>query len=321
MTKIGWLLTGGLDVASSRIMGWNVHQYFVDHPEMGVTSEVIYYRKLRGIWSLNNLHLNVSLEQIVDLMKGFDVAIFQKICMDNSLPALLEAKKMGIKTVYLFDDLFRQAIPMAENADIAVVGSMYIKWALKLLGVNSFVINDAYETPRDYHKTDYSNDPPKVVWFGTVANLQKALQIKWMVPYPYDIISADMPGVTIKWNRFTVWDDIIKRDIVVIPNLKMYDEDKAKGNNRLTQSMVLGMPTIVSPIPAYTSIIQNGVNGFIAYKDSEWVEYLKALKDQKLREKMGTRARTDVIDEYSQESICMEWLRILNVSSEVRCAE
>jgi len=119
---------------------------------------------------------------------------------------------------------------------------MYIKWALKLLGVKATVINDAYETPRDYHKTDYSNDPPKVVWFGTVANLQKALQIKWMIPYSYDIISAICQGHNQVESIYCV-DDVIKRDIVVILNLKMFDEDKGQGNNRLTQSMVLGMPT------------------------------------------------------------------------------
>jgi len=78
--------------------------------------------------------------------------------------------------------------------------------------------------------------------------------------------------------------------------------------------MVLGLPVVTSPIPAYLPIIKQGKNGFICYNNTkeDFVNYLTLLKDHTLRSKIGARARLDVIEEYSIDSIGKRWLKILN---------
>ena len=66
------------------------------------------------------------------------------------------------------------------------------------------------------------------------------------------------------------------------------------------QYMALGIPPVVSPIGVNASIVQDGVNGFHARTEDEWVDRIALLlKDESLRARMGREARRTVEESYS----------------------
>jgi glycosyltransferase involved in cell wall biosynthesis len=67
--------------------------------------------------------------------------------------------------------------------------------------------------------------------------------------------------------------------------------------------MALGIPTICSPVGVNSEIVQDGVNGFLASTEDEWVEKLTALlRSAELRKRFGLAGRQTVEAKYSARS-------------------
>jgi glycosyltransferase involved in cell wall biosynthesis len=67
--------------------------------------------------------------------------------------------------------------------------------------------------------------------------------------------------------------------------------------------MALGIPTICSPVGVNSDIIQDGVNGFLAYTEDEWFEKLTTLlHSPELRKRFGLAGRMTVEAKYSARS-------------------
>jgi len=114
-----------------------------------------------------------------------------------------------------------------------------------------------------------------------------------------------IPGVKIEvkdWNPETEVEDLTRMDIGVMP---LPDEGWAKGKCglKLLQYMALGIPPVASPVGINTEIIQDGVNGFLASTEEEWVRKLSRLfQDRDLRQRMGLESRKTVEERYSSLS-------------------
>ncbi len=294
MNNVGWYLIGDKNTPSSRIMGINIHNWL-------------------NINNINSKILNIDNELNEDIQH----IIFQKIFTDRAFLLLKRYKEKGIRSYYILDDLYLEGIRMSQNSDVTICGSEYIlNWISKYTDSKLVVINDAYETELSLYKRNYESEHPKVIWFGTVLHYPQAEELRESIEslnYKYITITAH-ENATKQWNLETIWQDVIDTDIVVIPYIgKLPPYELAKGNNRLTQSMVLGMPVIASPIPSYLPIIRQNRNGFICYNNStdDFKLYLNVLKNFKIRERIGKQARLDVIDRYNIEYVGQELLTFL----------
>lgn len=277
--RVGWILIGDKNTPSSRIMGMNVSDW------------------------MNKNKIDSHIIGTQDTLFNYDALIFQKI-FDVYTQRLANYWKNthGKQIIYIIDDLYVEGIPMVQLADKVVCGSDYIKeWIRPYTSAKLYTIDDAYETPKDLYKVRYDTKKIRVVWFGTLLHFPQAEQLRPLIEhlgYEYVTITAH-PQATKQWSLDTIWQDIIDSDIVVIPYLgALPPYELAKGNNRLTQSMVLGLPCIVSPIPAYISIIRQGKTGYICYDNTteDWETYLRFLSSQDIRERLGKQGRLDVID-------------------------
>lgn len=108
----------------------------------------------------------------------------------------------------------------------------------------------------------------------------------------------------VPWHPQGVYDLLSQADIGVIP----VDADttsppdaswRVKSENRLTLKMAMGLPVVATPIPAYESVVEHGVNGFLARSPADWQRCLRALRDPELRRDMGQRARVSVLETFS----------------------
>ncbi|MFN3405788.1 MAG: glycosyltransferase [Cytophagaceae bacterium] len=105
-----------------------------------------------------------------------------------------------------------------------------------------------------------------------------------------------------RWNHETEVKDLSEIDIGIMP---LPDDEWTKGKCGLKglQYMALGIPTIMSPVGVNTTIIQDGINGFLAYSPDDWISKLSILiENEHMRNEMGNKGRETVETYYSVNS-------------------
>ncbi|MBL4587213.1 MAG: glycosyltransferase [Flavobacteriales bacterium] len=106
----------------------------------------------------------------------------------------------------------------------------------------------------------------------------------------------------IPWVKKTEIEDFSEIDIGLMP---LPDDEWTKGKCALKglQYMSLGIPCIMSPIGVNRDIIEDGVNGFLASTNEEWIERLsKLIESFELRQKVGAAGRKTVEDGFSVQA-------------------
>jgi glycosyltransferase involved in cell wall biosynthesis len=112
----------------------------------------------------------------------------------------------------------------------------------------------------------------------------------------------------ISWEKEEEIKELSTIDIGIMP---LPDDDWARGKCGLKglQYMSLEIPTVISPVGVNTEIIQDGVNGFLASTEEEWVNKISLLIDSPLlREQLGNNGRKTVLEKYSFHSYKQRYL-------------
>ncbi len=103
------------------------------------------------------------------------------------------------------------------------------------------------------------------------------------------------------WRSETEVDELWGMDIGIMP---LADDPWTRGKcgMKAIQYMGVGLPVVVSPVGANRTIVEDGVNGFHATDEAQWIESMgRLLDDSGLRARLGARARRTVEASYSAE--------------------
>jgi len=107
-------------------------------------------------------------------------------------------------------------------------------------------------------------------------------------------------GITgLPWRKDTEIQDLSEIDIGLMP---LPDTEWAKGKCGLKglQYMALEIATIMSPVGVNSTIIEDGVNGYLADGPAEWADKIGHLVENAgLRQQLGAASRQTVVDHYS----------------------
>ena len=128
---------------------------------------------------------------------------------------------------------------------------------------------------------------------------------------------ANSPVEAVAWNSLTEADDLRVLDVGIMP---MPDDLWARGKCacKALQYMALGIPVVCSGVGVVNEIIQDGVNGFLANSEEEWIEKLvRLLRDPHLRQDMGMKGRQTVESRFSGASWAREVGRIFRSAAGV----
>lgn len=109
---------------------------------------------------------------------------------------------------------------------------------------------------------------------------------------------GDVPVETRQWIEANEVKDIQEFDVGIMP---LPDEpfERGKCGYKLIQYMALGRPVVASPVGVNKTIVEHGVNGFLANTKQEWLNALSMLyKDVELRKEMGRAGRRKVEKQY-----------------------
>jgi glycosyltransferase involved in cell wall biosynthesis len=126
--------------------------------------------------------------------------------------------------------------------------------------------------------------------------------------------AVDLPGVPLEvlpWNEASEVDELNRFDVGIMP-LPDDPWERGKCGLKLIQYMACGLPVVASPVGINSEIVEQGVNGFLAQTQGEWIQSLNTLlHDADLRQRMGEAGRKKVEQEYSLQTTGPKLLALL----------
>jgi glycosyltransferase involved in cell wall biosynthesis len=152
---------------------------------------------------------------------------------------------------------------------------------------------------------------PVVGWTGSVTTapylcaIAPALRaLRERIDYELRVIGAvvEVPGVQtrqVPWSADTEVEDLRPVDVGLMP---LPDDEWARGKcgMKAIQYMGLGIPPVVSPVGVNATLVEDGVHGFHARSEGDWVDRVeRLLRAPLLRRRMGAEARRKVEGAYS----------------------
>ncbi len=157
-------------------------------------------------------------------------------------------------------------------------------------------------------------DIPMIGWTGSYSSLQYLRNLYGVlrevyrrVPFHLRVIGsgppdfADLPVEFVPWRAESEVADLRPIDVGLMP-VPDNQWNRGKCACKALQYMALAIPAICSPVGVNAQIIRDGENGFLADKESEWIEKLiQLLRSEELRKKLGTAGRKTVEDRFSAE--------------------
>lgn len=263
-------------------------------------------------------------------IKEYDVVFVQKITLWRLL-FLLRALK--IKYAYDIDD----AIYTAHSAELAKIKQhIRVNAVIEYMKSAKHMIVELPSTeevarqycnnvttilgPIDinrYHPSDKSrHETVTIGWIGSHGNTFYLFEIQDVLEKlcgKYDTIQVKLIGTKgfrskehkiklVEWSLHTELHELASFDIGIMP-LTDDEWSRGKGNYKQLQYMALGIPSVVSPVGVNKTLLQEGVNGYLAKTKQEWEEKLsKLIENKQLREEMGRRSRDLVTKNYSLEA-------------------
>ena len=117
-----------------------------------------------------------------------------------------------------------------------------------------------------------------------------------------------MPYYPMSMATFMKWISVRANwDIGIIP-LVNTEFNKCKSELKYIEFTALGVPIVASDVDAYKGTVEEGVTGFLANSEDEWVNKLSMLiENPKLRHGILNNARDDILKNYDLRSRAKQW--------------
>ena len=131
----------------------------------------------------------------------------------------------------------------------------------------------------------------------------------------HDVAFDGVPLEFRHWRLETEVADLQAGNVGVMP---LPDDEWARGKCgvKALLCMACGLPVVASPVGVNTEIVADGVNGFLAGPEEEWVEKLcRPASDEALRRRLGKAARQTVEERYSVRVNAPKFLGVLENST------
>jgi glycosyltransferase involved in cell wall biosynthesis len=202
-----------------------------------------------------------------------------------------------------------------SHAHLVFAGNKYLYDYAKRFNSNVKIIPTTIDTEFHKRKMPYTNNTTVCIgWSGsitTIKHFEQALPVLKKIKEKYGdkVVFKVMGDATYKnselnisgiaWSNDTEVNIISSFDIGIMP---LPDNEWVKGKCGLKglSYMALEIPTIMSDIGVNSEIINEGVNGYLAVTEDDWIDKLSALIDSfELRKQLGSNARKTVLEKYS----------------------
>lgn len=334
--KVLFLPLYSIQWASSR---YRAYRYAERLQSMGIESKVLPPPRPRFFSRMFYLlELFASLPRV-------DIVFIQKKLFPGPLFSLI--RLLNRRIVFDFDDAlfarpssvdptaFRQDAThkqldfMLRGASHVVVGNDYLKAYALRHNAQVTIIPTPVEinTPEPHEPRHADTGRVLLGWTGKSENLiylrelaRVFQEIRALAGHPVALkVICDAPFsleeievINVPWRLESELEVLRSIDIGIMP---LYDDDWSRGKCgfKLLLFMSLGIPVVASAVGINRQIIQDGVNGYLASSDQEWVEKLLMLiKHPERRRRIGESGRKTVEQQYSYRATIPELLRVFS---------
>lgn len=279
---------------------------------------------------------------IIFLANRFDLVFLQRTTLPLGLGRLLKARNKNIlfdidDPVYLPDKKEddpvawikryikkKEVISILRISECVIVENNYIKSFVQKYCKKVYLITGPIDTVKNFAERNKSNSEEIIIgWIGTpsttpylrildevLKKISKRYKIKVRLigACPYLIHGLNVESV--KWDEESEVEELHKFDIGVMP---MPDNEWTRGKVgcKMLQYMANAIPAVVSHTPTTAEIIEDGVNGFLASSEQEWIDKISLLIDRPdIRERIRMKARKDMEEKFSVETSISQYLEI-----------
>jgi hypothetical protein len=118
-----------------------------------------------------------------------------------------------------------------------------------------------------------------------------------------DAAFSKIGATVLPWDEAHEVEQLHSFDVGIMP---LSDDPWSRGKcaYKLLQYMAVGLPVVASPVGMNCTVVQPGINGFLAESFDEWHNALLALaNDADLRHRMGDAGRASVAKDYSLSAV------------------
>jgi glycosyltransferase involved in cell wall biosynthesis len=273
------------------------------------------------------------LSNVLNLGK-YDIVFIQReaFMLGTTIFERLFAKSKA-KVVFDFDDSIwmqnvsegNKGLSFLKNADktkdiiaashLIFAGNEYLANYARQFNKNVVIVPTTIDTG-EYRREVVPRQPGRVCvgWSGSFSTIQhfetslpalRLLKAKYGDKVYFKVIgdgtyrNPELDIVGLPWKKQTEIHDLSEIDIGLMP---LPDDEWANGKCGLKglQYMALEIATLMSPVGVNSTIIQDGVNGFLASEPEEWVDKIgRLIENEALRVQMGRAGRETVQQHYS----------------------
>jgi glycosyltransferase involved in cell wall biosynthesis len=217
---------------------------------------------------------------------------------------------------------------LIKMADLVIAGNTYLADYAGQFNPNIIIIPTTIDTNEYKPCKQWLGESPVVIgWSGSFSTIQhfkyalavlKKLQAKYGSRILIKVIgdagykNDELNLISLGWNKNDELKELNSFHIGIMP---LPDDEWSKGKCGLKglQYMSLAIPTLMSPVGVNDEIINDGINGFLAGEENEWMDKIIRLIDSKeLREKLGKAGRQTVIAKYSVDAQKDRYLNCFN---------
>lgn len=218
----------------------------------------------------------------------------------------------------------KKPIVLMKNATYVIVCTPKLEEiALSLNKYKNVVdISSTFDTQRFVPANKEASGKPLVIgWTGTHSTLpfldliqpalsklvqERSFTLKVIANKYYQM--EGVPTEYIDWNADTEVADLHTFDIGLYP-IPANEWSLGKSSLKALTYMAIGIPFVATAYGTNYRIMEDGVQGFMALEQDEWVEKLKQLIDNfELRQEMGIMGRKRVVEQYSTEANLPKYL-------------
>jgi len=327
--KVLLITYGNRDHASSRVRGLNHFDRLKDVFDTTWIPRVKFTQQ-PGLLS----KISVALSKRIQLIKlwwavwfsTYDIVFVQVMFLPEW--CLVKLKKKGAVICFDFDDAVYTYSKtsfdlMMQYTDKVIVATPYLMEYIGQYHKTAIVIFSPVDTGLIF---PVKKEQPvfTIGWIGSswtlpyLQTLQPVFEtLAKKMDYKLLVQGAELniPGVKtecIPWSEQHEIDSLAKIDVGIMP-LENTEWAKMKGGYKLYLYMAAGKPAVASPFGINAGIVKEGVTGFLARDNAEWVKAFEKLHDDiTLRTLMGNNARRDAEEKYSYEVCTKQLVNFLN---------
>jgi len=252
----------------------------------------------------------------------YDVVFLQRDLLTWKGPPFLEwlLRKLSKKIIFDFDDAIflnnhQKISKLIGLSDLVIVGNSYLGEYAQRYNSRVEVIPTSVDTDKYCPLTRRTGAKVTIGWMGTSSNLpnleilsRPLRRLSKRYEFELKVVSNFPPGpnflnglnvVRHRWHAKKELEELQSFDIAIMP---LVDNEWTRGKcgAKALVCMSCGIPAVISPVGVNKEIVQDGINGFLAATEEEWIEKLSKLIENKgLREQLGKAARRTVVEKYS----------------------